>query len=101
MGTLKVTKLELLHDLIPDYVGCCEEPATAARLLVGDGPSLELDFGVENMGDSDSCFTGSQGGLYIVMSQDGASELNLWISSRSGLPGIDVGELDGTIARLG
>lgn len=100
LGTLKVTELELPHDLIPDYVGCCKEPTTAARLLVGDGPSLELDFGVENMGDCNRSFTRNQAGLEVVVSQDGATELNLGIGSCSGLPGINVRKEDGTVARL-
>jgi hypothetical protein len=101
LGALKVAELELLHDLVPDDVGRCEEPTTAARFLVGDGPGLEVDFGVENMGNSNLSFTGSQGSLYVAVGQDGAGELDLWIGSCSGLPGVDVGELDGAIVGLG
>lgn len=101
LGTLKVAKLELLHDLIPDYVRGCKEPAAAARLLVSDGSGLELDLGVEYMGYSNLGFARSQGGLYVIVSQDGARELNLWIGCGSGFPGINVGELDGPVARLG
>lgn len=101
LRTLKVVELELLHDLVPDDVSCCEKPTTAARLLVGDGPGLELDFGVENMGNSNLGITRSQGSLYVAVCQDGAGELDLWIGSCSGLPGINVGELDGAITGLG
>lgn len=101
LGTLKVVKLEFLHDLVPDNVGCCEEPATTTRLLIGDRASLQLDFGVKNMGNGNLGFTGSQSGPYIAVGQDGACELDLWIGSCSGFPGVNVGELDGTIAGLG
>lgn len=100
LGALEVAELELLHNLVSDNVGCREQPATAARFLVGDGPCLELDFGVENMGNSNLGFTGSQGSLYVAVGQDGTGELDLWIGSCSGFPGINVGELDGAIAGL-
>ena len=101
LRALKVVELEFPHDLIPNDIGRCEEPATTARLLVGDGSGLEVDFGVEDMGNSNLGLTGSQGGLYVVVGQDGTGELDLWIGSRGGFPGVDVGELDSAIARLG
>lgn len=101
LRTLKLAELELLHDLVPDNVGCCEEPATTARLLIGDGPSLEFDFGVKHMWDGNLGFTGSQSGLYVAVGQDGAAKLDLWIGSCSGFPGVNVDELDGAIAGLG
>lgn len=101
MGALEITELELLHDFIPDDIGGCEEPTTAARLLVGDRSSLEVHFGVENMGNSNLGYTGSQGSLYVVVGQDGAGELDLWVGSCSGFPGVNVGELDRTVTGLG
>jgi hypothetical protein len=101
LGALKVVELELLHDIVPDDIGCCEEPATAARLLVGNGPSLELDLGVENMRDGNLGFTGSQGSLYVAVGQDGTGELYLWVGSCRRFPGVNVGELDSAVAGLG
>ena len=101
LGTLKVVELELLHDIVPDDIGCCEEPAAAARPLVGDGPGLEINFGVENMRNGNLGFTGSQGSLYVAVGQDGAGELDLWVGSRVRFPSVNVGELDRAVVGLG
>ena len=73
----KVLELELLRGFKPDDIGSCKEPAMAARLLVCDRTGLELEFGVENMRNSNLCFTGGESGLYVVVNQDIASELGL------------------------
>lgn len=46
---LKLGDIELLHDLVPEYVGSGENPAPSATLLVSSGTGLEVDDVVEHM----------------------------------------------------
>ena len=50
---LELGDVELLHDLVPEYVGCGENPAPSATLLVSHGTGLEVDDVVEHMLVSD------------------------------------------------
>lgn len=46
---LKLRYVELLHDLIPEYVGGGEKPTPPATLLISPRSGLEIDHVVEHM----------------------------------------------------
>jgi len=71
-------------------IGSCEEPASTARLLVCDGCSFEFHLMIENVGYCNPGRTTGKRRLYVSMGKDCAGKLNLWVSSSSGLPGIDI-----------
>ena len=54
---LKLGDIELLHGLVPEYVGGSEKPTPSAALLVSPRTGLEIDDVVEDMLVSDLSVT--------------------------------------------
>ena len=46
---LKLGDVELLHDLISEYIGGGEKPAPPTALLISSRPGFEIDHVVEHM----------------------------------------------------